>query len=153
MTYKAKADYQRCVELVTEAALREMQFPALICVATPIFVGLVFRFIGEGSDRALLGAEVLASYLMFATVTGILMYVKRARAGNDFREFADIFFETCAFESGHSSLIQRVALGIMPRNILKLATTAGRILRPTKHPSLGTLWETLAKTLRGLRST
>lgn len=73
MTYKVKADYQKCVSLVTEAALREMQFPALICVATPIVVGLVFRFIGEGSDRALLGAEVLASYLMFGTVTGILM--------------------------------------------------------------------------------
>ena len=69
MTYKAKPDYQKCVSLVTEAALREMQFPALVCVATPIVVGLVFRFIGEGSDRALLGAEVLASYLMFGTVT------------------------------------------------------------------------------------
>ena len=73
MTYKAKPDYQKCAGLVTEAALREMQFPALICVATPIVVGLVFRFIGEGSDRALLGAEVLVSYLMFGTVTGILM--------------------------------------------------------------------------------
>ena len=69
MTYKVKADYQRCVSLVTEAALREMQFPALVCVATPICVGLVFRFIGESSDRALLGAEVLAAYLMFGTVT------------------------------------------------------------------------------------
>lgn len=69
LTYKAKADHQKCVELVTEAALREMQFPALICVATPICVGLVFRFVGEGSDRALLGAEVLAAYMMFGTVT------------------------------------------------------------------------------------
>lgn len=73
MTYKARPDYQKCVGLVTEAALREMQFPALICVATPIVVGLVFRFIGERSDRPLLGAEVLAAYLMFGTVTGILM--------------------------------------------------------------------------------
>ena len=81
MTYKAKADYQKCVGLVTAAALREMQFPAVICVATPIAVGLVFRFIGEGSDRALLGAEVLASYLMFATVTGILMALFLDTAG------------------------------------------------------------------------
>jgi inorganic pyrophosphatase len=73
MTYKAKPDYQRCVELVTEAALREMQFPALVCVATPIAVGLVFRFVGEATGRFLLGAEVLAAYLMFGTVTGILM--------------------------------------------------------------------------------
>ena len=59
--------------LVTQAALREMQFPGLVCVATPILVGLVFRFVGEYTDRVLLGAEVLASYLMFGTVTGILM--------------------------------------------------------------------------------
>lgn len=73
MTYKAKPDYERCVGLVTKAALREMQFPGLVCVVTPIIVGLVFRFVGESSNRALLGAEVLASYLMFGTVTGILM--------------------------------------------------------------------------------
>ena len=78
LTYKSKADYQKCVELVTEAALREMQFPALICVATPIVVGLVFRFIGEGSDRALLGAEVLAAYLMFGTVTVCFQFVMRS---------------------------------------------------------------------------
>lgn len=73
MTYKAKPDYERCVSLVTEAALREMQFPGLVCVMTPIAVGLIFRFIGEYTNRPLLGAEVLASYLMFGTVTGILM--------------------------------------------------------------------------------
>lgn len=73
MTYKSKPDYERCVALVTNAALKEMRFPGFVCIATPVFVGLVFRFVGESSDRPLLGAEVLASYLMFSTVTGILM--------------------------------------------------------------------------------
>lgn len=73
MTYKAKPDYERCVSLVTKAALKEMQFPGLVCVVTPILIGLVFRFVGEFTNRPLLGAEVLASYLMFGTVTGILM--------------------------------------------------------------------------------
>eukprot|EP00591_Stephanopyxis_turris_P008500 CAMPEP_0195517064 /NCGR_PEP_ID=MMETSP0794_2-20130614/9541_1 /TAXON_ID=515487 /ORGANISM="Stephanopyxis turris, Strain CCMP 815" /LENGTH=836 /DNA_ID=CAMNT_0040645807 /DNA_START=216 /DNA_END=2726 /DNA_ORIENTATION=+ len=73
MTYKVKPDYERCVALVTKAALKEMQFPGLVCVATPICVGLLFRFVGEATNRPLLGAEVLASYLMFGTVTGILM--------------------------------------------------------------------------------
>jgi inorganic pyrophosphatase len=73
MTYKAKPDYERCVSLVTKAALREMQYPALVCVVSPIIVGLLFRYVGECSGRPLLGAEVLASYLMFGTVTGILM--------------------------------------------------------------------------------
>jgi Na+/H+-translocating membrane pyrophosphatase len=73
MTYKAKPDYERCVSLVTKAALREMVFPGLVCVATPVAVGVVFRMLGESSNRPLLGAEVLAAYLMFGTVTGILM--------------------------------------------------------------------------------
>ncbi|GMH59307.1 hypothetical protein TL16_g02803, partial [Triparma laevis f. inornata] len=73
MTYKAKPDYRTCVALVTEAALQEMKFPALVCVGTPIVVGIIFRFIGDLTDRPLLGAECLASYLMFGTVTGILM--------------------------------------------------------------------------------
>lgn len=75
MVYKAKPDYERCVALVTQAALREMRFPGLVCIITPIVVGVCFRIVGENSNpfRPLLGAEVLASYLMFATVTGILM--------------------------------------------------------------------------------
>lgn len=73
MTYECKPDHARCVALVTEAALREMVFPGLVCVITPIIVGLTFRFVGEYTNRPLLGAEVLASYLMFGTVTGILM--------------------------------------------------------------------------------
>jgi H(+)-translocating pyrophosphatase len=73
MTYEVKPDYERCVALVTDAALKEMMFPGAVCVLTPVFVGLLFRFVGEATNRPLLGAEVLASYLMFGTVTGILM--------------------------------------------------------------------------------
>jgi H(+)-translocating pyrophosphatase len=81
MDYKAKPDYDRCVGLVTKAALKEMQFPGLVCVATPILVGLIFRFVGEATSRPLLGAEVLAAYLMFGTVTGILMALFLDTAG------------------------------------------------------------------------
>lgn len=81
MTYKVKPDYERCVALVTKAALREMRFPGILCVATPILVGITFRFVGEYTNRPLLGAEVLASYLMFGTVTGILMALFLDTAG------------------------------------------------------------------------
>ncbi|GMI44561.1 hypothetical protein TrCOL_g9348 [Triparma columacea] len=73
MTYKSKPDYKACVSLVTKAALEEMRLPAAVCVGTPIAVGLAFRIVGEWTNRPLLGAECLASYLMFGTVTGILM--------------------------------------------------------------------------------
>jgi len=47
--------------------------PGLLAVLSPLCVGLTFRFIGHLRDRPLLGAEVLAGYLMFSTSTGILM--------------------------------------------------------------------------------
>ena len=47
--------------------------PGMLAVLAPILVGVIFRCIGAMRDRPLLGAEVLAGFLMFATSTGILM--------------------------------------------------------------------------------
>jgi H+-translocating diphosphatase len=58
---------------VTSAGLKEMRLPGLLAVGMPIFVGLLFRCIGEYTGRPLLGAEVLVSFIMFGTLTGILM--------------------------------------------------------------------------------
>lgn len=73
MTYKEKPDYKTCVAIVNEAGLREMVKPGLLAVSAPIIVGVTFRIIGNMRGRNLLGAEVLAGFLMFATSTGILM--------------------------------------------------------------------------------
>lgn len=75
MTFRSKPNYFTCVSIVTRAALREMRFPGLLTVTLPVAVGMLFRFIGENTGRPLLGAEVLLSFLMFATVSGILMAV------------------------------------------------------------------------------
>lgn len=47
--------------------------PGLLSVLSPISVGVLFRIVGSYTNRPLLGAEVLAGFLMFATSTGILM--------------------------------------------------------------------------------
>ena len=73
MTFQAKPNYAACVGIVTQSALREMRFPGLLAVCMPIGVGLAFRLVGAATGRPLLGAEVLLSFLMFATVAGILM--------------------------------------------------------------------------------
>jgi inorganic pyrophosphatase len=73
MTFKSKPNYATCVALVTQSALKEMRFPGLLAVGMPVAVGLVFRVIGSITGRPMLGAEVLLSFLMFATVSGILM--------------------------------------------------------------------------------
>jgi len=70
-----RADYGSCVAIVTRASLREMVKPAVFALSMPILVGACFRFLGERTDRPMLGIEVLAAFLMFATVSGLLMAI------------------------------------------------------------------------------
>ena len=81
LTYEEKPDFKKCVSIVNEAGLREMVKPAVLAVSAPIIVGVTFRIIGSYRDRPLLGAEVLAGFLMFATSTGILMALFMNNAG------------------------------------------------------------------------
>ena len=64
-----KPDYKRCVEISTNAALKEMLVPGIIAVVSPILVGL------------LLGAEALGGLLAGSLVTGVLMAIFMANAG------------------------------------------------------------------------
>lgn len=81
MTYQEKPDYKRCVSIVNAAGLREMVKPGLLATLAPITTGVIFRIVGFYRGRPLLGAEVLAGYLMFATSTGILMALFLNNAG------------------------------------------------------------------------
>ena len=73
LTYEEKPDYKQCVSIVNAAGLKQMIYPGLLSVLSPICVGVIFRIIGSFRDRPLLGAEALAGFLMFSTSTGILM--------------------------------------------------------------------------------
>jgi K(+)-stimulated pyrophosphate-energized sodium pump len=61
LTGKVKPDYSRCIDISTKAALKNMVYPSLLVVITPIFVGM------------LLGAEAVGGLLMVGTVVGVLM--------------------------------------------------------------------------------
>lgn len=41
-----KPQYNTCVAIVTKAALKEMTKPAILALATPVVVGLVFKYVG-----------------------------------------------------------------------------------------------------------
>merc|ERR1719463_506644 len=74
-----KPDYTLVVALVTASAQREMVFPGLLAVLAPLVNGYLWR-LGGGEDR-LLGAKCTASFIMFATATGILMALFLNTAG------------------------------------------------------------------------
>lgn len=69
MEYKAKPEYEKCVEISTQASLREMVAPGAIALLTPIIVGFAF------------GPEVLGGTLAGITVSGVLMGIFQNNAG------------------------------------------------------------------------
>jgi len=64
-----KPDSARCVDISTQAALREMILPGVTAVMAPFLVG------------SLLGVEALGGLLAGATVTGVLMALFMANSG------------------------------------------------------------------------
>ena len=64
-----KADYAKCVDISTTAAIREMVMPGLIAVLSPVLVG----FLG--------GPEMLGGLLAGVTTTGIMMALFMSNAG------------------------------------------------------------------------
>lgn len=69
MEYKAKPEYEKCVEISTTASLREMIAPGAIALITPVVVGFIF------------GPEVLGGLLAGVTVSGVLMGMFQSNAG------------------------------------------------------------------------
>ncbi|MEW6547248.1 MAG: sodium-translocating pyrophosphatase [Bacillota bacterium] len=64
-----RADYARCVDISTRAAIHQMVGPAVLAVVSPIAVGVV------------LGTEALAGLLAGALASGFLLAVTMANAG------------------------------------------------------------------------
>ncbi len=65
---KARADYARCVDISTAAALREMILPGVLAVAVPVIIGFI--------DKNMLGG-----LLVGVTVSGVLLAIFQSNAG------------------------------------------------------------------------
>ncbi|MBD3239862.1 MAG: sodium-translocating pyrophosphatase, partial [Chitinivibrionales bacterium] len=74
---KAKADYARCVDISTAAAIREMIVPGLIAVLTPVVIGIGGGIIMGGRE----GAQMLGGLLAGVLVSGVMMALFMANAG------------------------------------------------------------------------
>ena len=65
----AKADYARCVDISTAAAIRKMTVPAMLGILVPLVVGFVF------------GKEMLGGLLAGVTASGVLLALFMSNAG------------------------------------------------------------------------
>jgi K(+)-stimulated pyrophosphate-energized sodium pump len=64
----ARADYARCVDIATAAAIRRMVLPGLMAVVTPVVMGFIDK-------------HALGGMLAGVTVSGVLMAIFMANAG------------------------------------------------------------------------
>ncbi|KAK1275668.1 Pyrophosphate-energized membrane proton pump 2 [Acorus gramineus] len=133
MDYKEKPDYGRCVAIVATASLREMIKPGALAIISPIAVGFIFKLLGRLTDHPLLGAKVVASMLMFATVSGILMALFLNTAGGAW-DNAKKFIETGALGGKGSDCHKAAVTG----------DTVGDPFKDTAGPSIHVLIKMLA---------
>jgi K(+)-stimulated pyrophosphate-energized sodium pump len=77
MTYEAKPDYGRAVDMLTKAAIREMIIPSLLPVLSPIVLfGVIFLVGGKGAALSAVGAMLLG-----VIVTGLFVAVSMTAGG------------------------------------------------------------------------
>ncbi|MBC8422875.1 sodium/proton-translocating pyrophosphatase, partial [bacterium] len=112
----ATADFRKCVDISTAAAIKEMIMPGVIAIGTPVAVG----FIG--------GTEMLGGLLCGVTATGVLMALFQSNAGGAW-DNAKKHIEGGAF-GGKGSEAHKAAV---------VGDTVGDPFKDTSGPSLNIL--------------
>ena len=69
MERKAEPEYDKCVDISTKAALKEMMLPGILTITGPIIIGFS------------MGAESLGAYMAGVTVSGVLWAIFQNNAG------------------------------------------------------------------------
>lgn len=69
MEGEAEPEYEKCVDISTKAALKEMMLPGIITIVSPIIIGFT------------MGAEALGAYMAGVTVSGVLWAIFQNNAG------------------------------------------------------------------------
>jgi len=116
-----KPDYGRCVDISTQAAIREMVIPGLITIVTPIIIGF------------LLGPEALGGYMAGVTVSGVMWAIFQSNAGG-------------AWDNAKKSFEKGVMIdGVMyykgsePHKAAVIGDTVGDPFKDTSGPSMNIL--------------
>ena len=116
-----KADYARCVDISTKAAIKRMMKPGLMAIIVPVLIGLWSR-------------EALAGALVGVTVVGVLLALFMANAGgawdNAKKSIEDGFRASDGKEYGKGTEMHHAAV---------VGDTVGDPFKDTAGPSLNIL--------------
>ncbi|WP_164361542.1 sodium-translocating pyrophosphatase [Sulfuriroseicoccus oceanibius] len=118
---EGKAEYSKCVEISTKAAIREMVKPGLLAVATPV----AFGFIG--------GGQMLGGLLAGVTVCGVLMALFQSNAGGAWDNAKKMM------EEGIEVNGEKLVKGSAAHKAGVVGDTVGDPLKDTSGPSLNIL--------------
>ena len=117
----SQAEYGKCVEISTKAAIKEMVKPGLLAVAAPVAVG----FIG--------GAEMLGGLLAGVTVTGVLLALFQSNAGGAWDNAKKMI------EEGYEVNGEKLTKGSEAHKAAVVGDTVGDPFKDTSGPSLNIL--------------
>lgn len=117
----AEADYQKCIEISTKAALRQMIIPGALALIMPVIIGFTF------------GAESLGGFLAGVLVSGIMMAFFQSNAGGAWDNAKKMF------ESGVDIKGQIYYKGSDPHKAAVVGDTVGDPFKDTSGPSLNIL--------------
>ena len=112
----SKPDYARCVDISTQAALKEMVVPGVMAVAAPLAVGIVF------------GAEALGGMLGGALASGVMMAIMMSNAGGAWDNAKKYI------EEGYYG-----GKGSEPHKAAVVGDTVGDLFKDTSGPSINIL--------------
>lgn len=118
---QGQAEYDKCVEISTNAAIKEMVKPGLLAVLAPVIVG----FVG--------GAEMLGGLLVGVTVTGVLLALFQSNAGgawDNAKKMIEEGFEVDGVKLGKGSEAHKASV---------VGDTVGDPFKDTSGPSLNIL--------------
>lgn len=115
------AEYGKCVEISTRAAIREMMPPGLITIITPIIIGFV------------MGPEALGGYMAGVTVSGVLWAIFQSNAGGAWDNAKK------SFEKGVDINGTTYYKGSEPHKAAVTGDTVGDPFKDTSGPSMNIL--------------
>jgi K(+)-stimulated pyrophosphate-energized sodium pump len=121
MEYKNQPDYGRCVDISTQAAIKEMMIPGLITIVTPIFIGF------------LMGPEALGGYMAGVTVSGVMWAIFQSNAGGAWDNAKK------SFEKGVVIDGETYYKGSEPHKAAVIGDTVGDPFKDTSGPSMNIL--------------